>query len=239
MPLPVAAAGMSAGTGALLGGIASGIGSLFGQSSANQTNIDIAREATQSNITSAREQMAFQKEMADTQYQRGAKDLEKAGINPILAFGKPGGMPAGASANAATTTVQDPITPALNSAKQGAMVARELMQQQKNLDLADAQIAKTLQEKRLTAAQATIAEKDVPISQAWKDIAERIFKTFGIGQSKPGQGDLFVPDKMRTITKDQFNSMGPAFRKALDQQQNSAKQKQPAFKGFSNPKGKI
>lgn len=46
----------------------------------------------------AREQMRFQERMANTQYQRAAKDLEAAGLNRVLALGSPAHSPSGATA---------------------------------------------------------------------------------------------------------------------------------------------
>jgi hypothetical protein len=67
----------------LLGGI---FGS-SGQRSANAANLKIAKE-----------QMDFQERMSSTAHRRAAFDLEKAGLNRILALGKPASTPQGASA---------------------------------------------------------------------------------------------------------------------------------------------
>jgi len=68
------------------------LGGLFGSSGAKKQN--------QAQIQSAREQMDFQERMSNTAHQREIKDLEAAGLNPILSA-KLGGAssPGGAQAN--------------------------------------------------------------------------------------------------------------------------------------------
>ena len=48
------------------------------------------------NAREASKNRDFQERTASTQYQRAARDLEKAGLNRVLALGSPGAVPAGA-----------------------------------------------------------------------------------------------------------------------------------------------
>lgn len=73
--------------GGLAGSLVGGGLSFLGQSSANKSNRQITAD-----------QMNFQREMANTAYQRAMADMRKAGLNPILAY-KMGGaaVPSGAA----------------------------------------------------------------------------------------------------------------------------------------------
>jgi flagellar biosynthesis GTPase FlhF len=100
------------GWGAAVGAIASGVLGNMGQSSANKTNVNL-------NAQNRR----FQERMSSTAYQRSAKDLEKAGLNRILALGGPSSSPQGSVAK-----VENTMESAAASAKEVMMQAAQIQQ---------------------------------------------------------------------------------------------------------------
>lgn len=117
------------------------VGPLVGQG-VDMLGQNYANSQTQS---STREQMAFQERMSSTAYQRAMDDMEKAGLNPILAY-KQGGAssPAGSS-----MVFQNPVAGAgqnidqfMNSSFQRAQAGQQISKMNMEIQKVSAEIGK-------------------------------------------------------------------------------------------------
>lgn len=124
--------------------ISGGLG-LLGGMLGNQSRSDIAGKTNAFNAAQSQAQMDFQERMRNTQWQAGVKDMEAAGLNPMLAYSQGGAAsPSGAQASGVQAGYENPMTVGLSAAAGLASVE------------------KVRQEARLTRAEADIREADVP-----------------------------------------------------------------------------
>lgn len=131
--------------GAALGAAASLAGGLIakkGQEEANARNIALSRE-----------QMAFQERMSSSAYQRATQDLEKSGLNRILAIGSPASTPVGAKPNVLSESqgLAEGVSKAPSSAQAALLQAMQRKQMQASIDLTTQQVGKTIQDRATSA----------------------------------------------------------------------------------------
>ena len=152
--LPLAAyatAGSTAKSG-LLGKIAGPIAGLAGNIIGGLFGRSGQRDANQANLQMAREQMRFQERMSNTAYQRAAKDLEKAGLNRILALGSPATSPAGARAQFQNedALVAEGISRGVSSAYDAIKLRQDVKESNARINLVNSQAE---QQRALTATE--------------------------------------------------------------------------------------
>lgn len=177
---------------------------------ANATNIALAREAQSWSSLEAQKQMDFQERMSNTSYQRQAKDMAAAGLNPLLGIGAGASTPGGAMGSAQAAHVQ--ATPMdFSGLATGAMDAIRLMsdvresssRRKLNVDAADAARARAGLDRKGTERMAA----DAYIEGMKKKLLERVFnsakklmsqkpwdgKSLDVSPSRPDQGliDLY------------------------------------------------
>lgn len=145
--------------------VSKAVGSVFGEISGTKATNKLNRDM-------AREQMDFQADMSNTQYQRAMTDMRQAGLNPILAY-KQGGAssPAGASATMSNSVATG--MDLLNKTTATALALKRNKLELKNLDQmfnklvyetdqADALAEKTNQERRQQSVIADVMDASKP-----------------------------------------------------------------------------
>lgn len=153
---------------ALIGAGAQLLGGVFsarGQRKANQRNIQLARE-----------QMAFQERMSSTAYQRAASDLEKAGLNRILALGDSASTPTGQTAHVENESAE--LGRAVGKSAASALALKTAVQQIDNMratEQRDNYQSKLLNEQfKKTEAERMLLHQALPGAEAeanfWKKL---------------------------------------------------------------------
>lgn len=114
--------------------LASGIPAIAGYFGQKATNA--------SNAQQAQAQMDFQAEQTGTSYQRGVKDMQAAGLNPMLAYSQGGA----ASGGGAQATMGNEVQAGMSSAIQAMMTRQQLASAQAQVENIEADTLKKYQE---------------------------------------------------------------------------------------------
>ncbi|WNK13612.1 MAG: DNA pilot protein [Microvirus sp.] len=156
-------------------------------------------QANSANAKQAQNQMDFQREMSGTSYQRGTADMQAAGLNPMLAYSQGGASsPGGASAS-----IEDAVTPALNSGRATAMMKGQLEQlrlSNENLEEQNAQIA---------------AQTDLTGAQAAQVRSQTLGNSAEMERFRAAVDQMKASGKLSETQANQLLNMGPEQLKGL------------------------
>lgn len=212
--------------------------SFLGQSNANQANQQMAQN-----------QMAFQERMDNTKYQRTVKDLEAAGLNPMMAYGNmSAGSPSGALGVGAQNTLAG-VGSAISGIKPSEITKR--VSETKNVEeqnrqiqattaATEAQAKKSEQETRTNAAQELInlgqlkvqkAQIAASTAAAARDVAQAKAIVEDT-QKRTAMGNLWnVASDVTSAVKSKFQNL-----KEYSQKANSAGSAVPSYTIYGVPK---
>lgn len=141
------------------GGIGSALDGMLGRSDATAANAATA--------ASAQKQMDFQERMSSTSYQRGVKDMEAAGLNPMLAYSQGGANAPGGAAYTAIPRASVSATSATSGAGVAGSVTTMAAQQ------ANIEQTKAATEKIKSETMAQSLNSAVLSAQLEKTLSER------------------------------------------------------------------
>lgn len=143
------------------------IGSLVGGAQANQKSWDITQATNAANSEEAQKNRDFQEQQRETQYQTAVTDLQKAGLNPMLAYSQGGAKPTGgAQATMQAAEYKDYISPAIHTGLTARANSADVALKEEQSASTSAQTAKTNAEAIKVIADTAKSNQDTKTSAA-------------------------------------------------------------------------
>lgn len=140
---------------------------------ANHRNRNMARDATSASVFEAQKNRDFQERMSNTAHQRQVKDLEAAGLNPLLSGTGGASSPTGSTGTPTTATTENSLTAGIASAMEMASLKLAATKQKEDIELTRAQKQKTNMETKVMSKG--IPEAEVK-NQLWDVLKPMINK---------------------------------------------------------------
>lgn len=172
--------------GAVFGALISGLANYEGQRAANRSNERIANLATATNISEAEKNRIFQATMSNSAFQRQMADLQKAGLNPLLAAGMSGAStPSGSTASAQTAHMENAMSGAITSAQNAVQMSMNNQKLGADIALTKDQQALTKAQTGKAAMETKVMSKGVPEADLKNKIYNWTNKFIERSQSNP------------------------------------------------------
>lgn len=163
--------------GAIAGGLMGAIPGIIGQHNANETNRQNMRDANAVTEAEGARNRNFQKEMSNTAHQREVADLEKAGLNPMLAL-KGGASTPGGSAGSGTAgaSMENELGGAVTSAKETIAMGLAIKKQKEEVHNLKIMRHNIRAQTKKTNVDAEVAKKGLPAAEMKNRFMEDVLR---------------------------------------------------------------